>query len=585
MSTLEPAPRAAHAPHFSDEADVDRFVEMLDRFERDDIAEPEWRAFRLVNGTYGQRQGGTLSMLRAKLPQGRVEASQIEVIADVADHYSRGFCHLTTRQNVQFHFIELSKMEETMRTLARAGITTKEACGNSVRNVTAPATTGVALDEAFDTEPYAEALTRYFLRHPLSGTLPRKFKVAFAGGGEDHSFAVVNDIGWHARLREGEGGKVERGFVVTVAGGTATLCTTGYRLFEFLPASEILGVALALLRVFDREGDRQHRHKARMKYVVKRIGWEAFRQAVLDELEKVRAEGLPPLPFDPESPPDRGEVVLPPGAPSRSLPLAGDEARWFRTNTKPQKQAGYRVVTVTVPLGDVTSTQLRALAQLCRTHSTGTLHATTAQNFMFRYVPEDRVSSLYAALRAIDLARPDADTLADVSSCPGADSCKLAVTQSRGLARELDTHFQARLDYVDRAPGLSVRISGCPNGCSLHHVAGIGFQGGVRKLDGRAVPQYFVMAGGGVEGERAHFGRVIAKIPARRITQAVERLVQIYEKERTGEERIVEFLRRADPKKLKAQLADLETLSEADARPEDFIDLGDTEAFVPIDEA
>ncbi len=585
MSTLDGAPRAAHAPQFADEADVDRFVEMLERFERGDIAEPEWRAFRLVNGTYGQRQGGTLSMLRAKLPQGRVEASQIEVIADVADRYSRGFCHLTTRQNVQFHFIELGRMEASMRALAQAGITTKEACGNSVRNVTAPATTGIAADEAFDTEPYAEALTRYFLRHPLSGTLPRKFKVAFAGGGEDHSFAAVNDIGWHARLRTDGAGNEERGFAVTVAGGTATLCTTGYRLFEFLPAGEILGVALALLRVFDREGDRQHRHKARMKYVVKRIGWEAFRQAVLDELALVREEGLPPLPFDPEAPPDRGEVTLPPAATTRALPLAGDEARWFRTNTKPQKQAGYRAVTVTVPLGDVTSKQLRALAQLCRTHSTGTLHLTTAQNFLFRFVPSDKVSSLYAELRSIGLARPDADTVADVSSCPGADSCKLAVTQSRGLARELDAHFEERLDYVDRAPGLSVRISGCPNGCSLHHVAGIGFQGGVRKVGGRAVPQYFVMVGGGVEGDRAHFGRVVAKVPARRIARTVERLVQIFESERSADERIVAFLRRADPKKLKAQLADLETLGEADARPEDFIDLGDTEAFVPLEEA
>lgn len=570
---LEPP---AYVPHFSDERDVDAFVVMLDRFERGEIAEPEWRAFRLVNGTYGQRQGGTFSMLRAKLPQGVVSAQQLAAIADVADRFSRGFCHITTRQNVQLHFIELHQMESAMRALAKAGITTKEACGNSVRNVTAPSTSGVAADEAFDTEPYAEALTRFFLRHPLSATLPRKFKIAFAGGGADHSFAHVNDLGWHARI-DGAG---QRGFRVTVAGGTATLCATGNALFEFLPAGDVFAVALAVLRVFDRLGDRVHRHKNRMKFLVKALGWDAFRAAVLEELGRVQAEGAPKLPFDPEAPPAPRETPPPTTLP-RALPLADGEARWRATNTRVQKQPGYVAVTITVPIGDITSDQLRAVARLSREDASGGVRLTASQNLILRFVPESRVSRVYAALSVMGLARPDADTIADVASCPGADSCKLAVTQSRGLGNLLGEHFSARPAWVDRAPGLSIRISGCPNGCSLHHVAGIGFQGGMRKVGGRPVPQYFVYAGGDVAGDRAHFGRVVAKVPARRGPAVVERLIETYERQRIEGETITAFLRRATVPELKAALADLEPLSLADATAEDFVDLGEVTAFAP----
>lgn len=595
--------RAAFAPGFADERDVDRFVEMLAKFERGELTEPEWRAFRLVHGTYGQRQSTSDSMLRAKLPQGIVTIEGLRAIADVAEKWSRGFCHITTRQNVQFHFLPLEHMSDAMRRLAEAGITTKEACGNAVRNVTTSVTSGVAADEAFDVRPWAEALTRFLLRHELSSTLPRKFKIAFNGGGSDHSFAHVNDIGWHARLGTAGDGSVQRAFKVTVAGGTATMCSGGHVLFDALPAADILAAALAILRVFDALGDRVHRHKNRMKFLVKQIGWESFASKVHDELERVRREGAPPLRLAPsddeasfvrapapsfseldalvQATSVRGPGITPSQRPARSLVLEHEESRWRASNVKPQKQDGFSVVTATVTLGDFTSGQLRAIALLAAAFSTGSVRLTASQNLVFRFVPNELVSSLYARLRAIGLGRPDAGSIADVVSCPGAETCKLAVTQSRGLGQLLGDVFAASPSLVDRAKGLELRASGCPNGCSLHHLAGIGFQGGMRKLSGRPVPQYFVFVGGGIDADGAHFGRLVAKVPARRAPKVVERLIALYEREHIEGETITRFLQRASVPSIKAVLAELEALDESDAKPEDFVDLSETTAFRP----
>lgn len=587
---------------FSSEKDVDLFVETLAKFERGELAPDAWRSFRLLNGAYGQRQTADISMLRAKLPQGIVTADQLEVFADVADQHSRGFFHITTRQNVQMHFVQMSEMGAVQRRLAEAGITTKEACGNAVRNVTASPTAGLMADEVFDVVPYAEAFTRYFLRHRLSSTLPRKFKTCFSGGGADHGFVLVNDLGFTARTRE-VNGKTERGFRVTVAGGTAILCRSGELLFDFLPANEIFGVAEAVLQIFHDHGERVHRHKNRLKFLVKTLGWEKFKEMTLAEFEKVRAAGLPPLPFDPESPPAplpppertapptlaeltalvatsemRGPGILP-----RFLPVIGDERgeRFMRTNVQKQKQAGFSSVTISLPLGDISSGRARAIAALARSYSDGTVRTTQGQNLLVNWVRDQDLPELYLRLRAIGLAEPDPESISDVSSCPGAETCKLAVTQSRGAAEAISFKFKEDRAFVERAKGVVVKVSGCPNGCGLHHVAGIGFQGGMRKVGGRAVPQYFVMIGGDAGGDVAKFGRLAAKVPARRVIEVIERLVAFYEAKKEGEESMTQFLVRIPLPEVKKVLADLEPLDEATAKPEDFIDLGETEAFVP----
>jgi sulfite reductase (NADPH) hemoprotein beta-component len=587
---------------FAKQQDVDDFIDMLGKFERGEVSPDDWRSFRLLRGTYGQRQLGDESMVRIKIPQGVLDVAQLDAIADVAERYSRGFGHITTRQNIQLHFVKLHDVGLAMNDLAKAGLTTREACGNSVRNITACPYAGVAADEAFDVTPYAEALTRYFLRHRYSSTLPRKFKIAFEGCTHDHIAAAINDIGWTARVST-EGGQTRRGFRVTVAGGTATLTRSGNELFEFLPAGEMFNVAEAIIRVFRRLGDYKHKQRNRLKFLVRSLGWDGFKAEFDKELEAFRLEGGARLPFDPERPPveeapesradapPAEEIALSvtigkvsgPGIVPRVEPvLPGEEIDyWMRTNVRPQKQAGYALVTVTTVLGDLTSAQMRLLGQLALAYSDGTVRVTSDQNVVLRWVPNPQLRALYGRLAAAGLSRAGASTFADVTSCPGAESCKLAVTQSRGLGRLLSDGLDARPDLVAAVPGLDIKISGCPNGCGQHHIAGIGFQGSLRKVGGKPAPHYFVMVGGGVQDGITTFGRHVATVPARRAFDALERLVQLYRTEGSQADGPLAFFRSVEAPRVKALLADLEKLAPEAATEQDFIDLAEDHAFNP----
>ena len=585
---------------FADEAEVDEFARVLDQFERGEIGPDAWRVFRLVRGTYGQRQAEDAQMLRVKIPQGVLTGAQLEALADVADLYSRGFGHITTRQNVQFHFMRLHDVEPAMRRLAEAGLTTREACGNSVRNITACPYAGVAGDELFDVTPYAESLTRYLLRHPLSSKLPRKFKIGFEGCPEDHSRTGINDLGFRATSSE-DGA---RGFRITVAGGTAILCRSGFLLHEFVPTSEIYDVADAVLRVFAEFGDYQHKQRNRLKFLIKSMGWERWLEEYRRALDGVREQPRRERPLDPDHVQSEGAPhwLQPPapdlkgiearaasaqlrGAGTRPslLPITNEShERWLRTNVRRQKQAGYSIAIVTIPLGDLTAPQFRIVADLAASFGDGTVRVTTEQNLVFRWVKTERLHELYTALTAARLAHSGLGTIADVVSCPGAESCRIAVTQSRGLGHLLGEHLRAHPDIAEAAGPGDIKISGCPNGCGQHHIASIGFQGSIRKLGDRAVPQYFVMVGGGADGDGTSFGRVAAKIPARRAPEAVARLVDLYRAERHNGERLADYFRRADLARVKTALSDLEKLTEADAQPEDFIDLAEEHAFAPV---
>ncbi len=589
---------------FANTADIDEFVVMLDRFERGDITPEEWRRFRLLRGTYGQRQDADAQMLRVKIPQGVLEAAHLEALADVADRYSRGFGHISTRQNVQFHFVALHDAEPAMRLLAEAGVTTREACGNSVRNITTCPHAGVSRDEVFDVTPYAEALTRYLLRHPLSSALPRKFKIAFEGcASEDHAAVSINDLGYRAMLAPDGSGT--RGFRVTVAGGTAIMCRTGVSLYPFLPAGDILNVAEAVLRVFQRYGDYEHKQRNRLKFLVKTMGWEAWQAAFHVELEALRAGGGARLPFDPEDPPvetapdERAEApavgeiaALVTATPVRGpgiVPVVEvrdggpgkERTEWLRTNLQPQKQAEYTQVTVSLVLGDLSGGQMRALAALSRAYADGTVRVTVDQNLVMRWVKSGQVPGLYRRLAAAGLAQPGAGTITDVTSCPGAESCRLAVTQSRGLARLIGDDLLQQTALTRLASDVRIKISGCPNGCGQHHVAAIGFQGSIRKIGDRAVPQYFMMLGGGAGPDGASFGRLTAKIPARRIPEAVTRMLELYKEDRTAGETATAFFLRVDPARARAAVSDLEKMAADEALPTDFIDPGEDHAFNP----
>jgi sulfite reductase beta subunit-like hemoprotein len=589
---------------FANDAEIDEFVATLERFESGEITPDQWRAYRLVRGTYGQRQPEG-QMIRVKIPQGILDGEQLEALAHVAETHSRGFGHVTTRQNLQFHFVPLHEVEPAMRRLAAAGLTTREACGNSVRNITACAWAGVSADEVFDVTPYAEALTRYLLRHPLSASLPRKFKIAWEGCAEDHALTPIHDIGWRAQVRVVDG-KPRRGFRVAIGGGTAILCTSAWTLVEFLPASEIFNVAEAVVRVFHRFGDYQHKQRNRMKFLIKEMGRERFVEEFENALAEFRAAGGAALPFDPDDPPVEGEpdwerlaapsaaslaarvgagAVRGPGITPQlrpAVPLAvigGDYDRWRRTNVRAQKQPGYVAATVTLPLGDITAQQLRALADLAAAYGDGTVRTTADQDFVLRWVRAADVPYLFRRLEAASLGLPDANTIADVTSCPGAESCRLAVTQSRGLGRSLGDHLRARPELVAAAEDLQIKISGCPNGCGRHHVAGLGFQGSVRRLGSRVVPQYFVMVGGAVDDQGASFGRIAAKVPARRMPEVLERLIAVYRAERRADESATAFFKRVELARVKEAIADLERLTPEDAVPADFVDLGELTEF------
>jgi sulfite reductase (NADPH) hemoprotein beta-component len=555
---------------FARRADVDLFVERLEAFERGELSADDWRTFQRLHGVYGQRQEG-LAMLRAKLPGGIVTPAQLVALADVAERFASGKGHVTTRQNVQLHFMPQADVERALHRLADAGITTREACGNSVRNWTCCPFAGVASGEPFDPTPYVEALARHLLRGPYSANLPRKLKPSLGGCcGTDCSQAFINDLGFLARVRGGA-----RGFQLLAGGGLSTLRRSALTVEEFVPEAELLEAADAVVRVFHRIGNRHNRAKARLKWAIDKIGAEAFVAEYRAERERIRAEGGVPLVLPPQ-----------PAPPARRAPLAQVQeaepgyAAWARDSVRPQKQAGFSSVVIRLVLGDITAAQLRGLAPLIVHHGEGELRTTNEQNLVLRWVPDARLPALHRELARLGLALAGANTLADVTSCPGASSCQLAVTASRGLAAELtavlDPLLARRPDLARAARGLDVKVSGCPHGCGQHYIAGIGFQGGMRKVAGRAAPQYLVYVGGGIPGDRAEFGRLIGKVPARRAAATIERLLDFYLAEGAPGRA---FWAGVPLDRLRAQIADLEKLADADATEDDFIDLGEARAL------
>jgi sulfite reductase beta subunit-like hemoprotein len=587
---------------FASEADIDEFVATLEKFESGELTPDQWRMFRLVRGTYGQRQPGDVQMLRVKIPQGILNTAQLEALAEVGERFSRGFGHITTRQNIQFHFVKLHDVEAAMRILADAGLTTREACGNSVRNITCCPMAGVSPTEVFDVTPYSEATTRYLLRHQYSSSLPRKFKIAFEGcADEDHALLGMHDLGYRAQIKDGK-----RGFRVVIGGGTSIMVKSAQTVHEFLPASEIFNVAEAVIRVFRQFGDYKHKQANRLKFLIKSLGWDKFLDEYQKALAEFRAEGGASLPFDPERPPVEdapawkhveapailetvsratSSSVIGPGIVPQVRPMLptmnGDYSHWLGTNVHKQKQSGYLMVTATITLGDFTSQQMRILGDLATAFGDGTIRITAEQDLVLRWIPANAVPELYRQLAAAGMGLPDAGTIADVTSCPGAESCKLAVTQSRGLGKLLGDYLRERPELVKAAPDLQIKISGCPNGCGRHHIAGLGFQGSVRKLGGKAVPQYFVMVGGGPEGDAVRFGRLAAKIPARRMTEALERLITLYGSERQQGETTTSFFMRVEVDRVKSVLSDLEKMTPDAAAADDYVDLAETGEFNP----
>jgi len=525
-------------------------------------------------------------MQRIKIPGGGLNSSQLETLAELAEEYSDGIAHITTRQDVQLHYVHIDDTPSVMRRLAAANITTREACGNSVRNVTACPYAGVCQDEAFDVTPYARALSRFLLGHPDCQNFGRKFKPAFSGC-QQHACGLtsLHDLGLIAKTRSNEvTGREEVGFEMYVGGGLGAVPYQA-KLFEsFIPAEELLPLAQAVARVFARLGEKKNRSRARLKFLVQDLGIEKFRELVLEE-RKI-------LPFDArwteylsEAQSQFQEAPRKPGTEPVDLVTISnlngaseDFKKWLKTNTRPQRQGGYITVTVTLPLGDITANQLRALADIARRYTRETIRTTVEQNLVIRWVSKSDLPELYKALRTVKLGEPGAGALVDIVSCPGTDTCKLGISSSRGLAAELRKRISEKSFVSDEAVGnLHIKISGCFNSCGQHHIADLGFYGVSRKIAGYAVPHFQVVLGGEWEHHAGSYGLPVVAIPSKNIPQVVGRLTEAYVKGRHSGETFKEFIRRTGKVELKRMLDDLTRLT-ADNRSF-FSDWGDPRAY------
>ncbi len=494
-------------------------------------------------------------MQRIKIPYGGLSPQQLETAADLAEEYSDGVVHVTTRQDFQLHFVHIDNTPTLMRRLAAAKITTREACGNSVRNVTACPYAGVCHDEVFDVSPYARALATFLLGHPDCQSFGRKFKPAFSGCGE-HSCGLVNmhDLGLVATMRNNNGTS-RRGFEVYVGGGLGAV-TYQAKLFDsFLAPEELLPTAQAMARVFSRLGEKKNRNRARIKFLVNDLGIEKFRQLVLEERKT--------LPYDPrwtqlikDAENEQEEPLKPMG----TLPGGGTESfrQWLKTNTRSQRQEGYVVATVALPLGDITASQLRALADIVRRFTRGTVRTTVEQNFVIRWVSKNDLPELHQALEVENLGRCGAGSIIDVVACPGTDTCKLGISSSRGLAAELEKRMaQKSVEFDDSVQNLHIKISGCFNGCGQHHVADLGFYGVSRKISGYAVPHFQVVLGGEWTHNAGSYGLPILAIPSKRIPETVERITGRFLSDHQKGESFQKFITRIGKVELKRMLEDL----------------------------
>lgn len=495
-------------------------------------------------------------MQRIKIPFGGLNPEQMETLADLAEEYSDGICHITTRQDVQLHYVHIEDTPTIMRRLAAVGITTREACGNSVRNVTACPVAGVCQTETFDVTPYARALAFFLLGHPDTQDFGRKFKIAFSGC-RDRACALVtiHDLGFIARTRR-ENGSEKRGFEVWVGGGLGAVPYEAKPFEEFVPEEEILPLAQAVGRVFARLGEKRNRSRARLKFLVAKLGMEEFRRLVLEERKRL-PEDERWTAYIPEA--HRWSEVPGPGSNGAepAPPPEGFE-EWMRTNVYRQKQPGYAVATVTLPLGDVTSWQMRRLADLARRYAGGNVRTTVEQNIVFRWVAERDLPALYRDLCAIGLGEPGAGTIVDVVACPGTDTCKLGIASSRGLAAELRQRLSARAWQLDEAVrGLHIKISGCFNSCGQHHICDLGFYGVSRNVRGYTVPHFQVVLGGQWEANAGNYGLAMGAVPSKNIPEVVDRLTTRYLAERGKDETFRDFVTRVGKRELKAMLADL----------------------------
>jgi sulfite reductase (ferredoxin) len=569
------------------EADAAKFEMMLERYKAGTLDEDVFRVFRLANGIYGQRQGGTNQMVRIKFPYGSCTPEQLEMVAFIADTYSRGWAHITTRQNFQVHFVQLDNAPTVLRLLGSVGLTTREACSDTVRNVMGCHLAGACPYEVLDISAWAEAAFRHFLRNPISQRLPRKFKINFSGCTTDCGQAMFNDIGVVAVTRTNADGTTEAGFRVYVAGGLGANPHPALALEEFTPREELMATLEACVRTFEQEGNRDNKLRARMKWLVDTLGWEETQRRILRSRKFLPASsswpgGIPAAVRDMGDAPAGGAEGVTPTAIGQGTPVhlgrKGDYERWHDANVVRGVRNGTVSATAWSELGDVTSLQLRALAAIQRDYDLQ-VRLTPRQNLVFRGLREEHLPALYARLAEIGMAKPGAELSRDVVSCPGADTCNLAVTQSRGLAKAIGDKLEE--EGLAEVGGIRTNISGCMNSCGQHHIADIGFFGAERRAHGKAAPGYQMLLGGYVGQEQVHFGDKALRLPAKNAPDAAVHVVRRFATEREMGESFRGWMDRVGgAKAIAAELKHLDAFPTPEENPDFYVDFGETGPYI-----
>ncbi len=555
-------------PAWAEEIDV--FEGQIELRQQGKVDEKVFAETRLRRGAYGQRydngqrhdgiktqklsfptgltkgpdtEWDAPGMKRIKVPYGGLSPEQLEVIADLAEEYSDSILHVTTRQDFQLHYIHIEDTPDLMRRLAAVGITTREACGNSVRNITACPLAGVCHTESFDVTPYSHALFEYLLGHDDVQDFGRKFKPAFSGCEHEACGLVkMHDIGYLAQTKEIDG-QVKRGFKVYVGGGLGTVTHIAKVLSDFVPEEELLPVTQAVCKVFTRLGEKRNRNRARIKFLVEKLGIEEFRRLVFEEREK--------LPDDPrwtaylDGLEHFTEKPSKESSPLSEQPELEGFKEWYETNVYKQRQEGYYLVTLNLPLGDLTSEQAWDLADIARKYTPDTLRTTVEQNIVLRWVSEADLPELYQELDSVGLAAPGAGTIMDITTCPGTDTCKLGIASSRGLTGELCTRLAVKNGNLDQAvKGLRIKVSGCFNSCGQHHVADIGFFGNSRRRNSRTVPHFQVVLGGQWKENAGSYGLAVGAIPSKAAPEFLDTIVGRYAAERQSTESFQDWVTR-----------------------------------------
>lgn len=560
--------------------EIARFETAVGRYLAGEIPDDVFRVTRLNQGVYGQRQGGTNQMVRVKIPHGRVEPEQLEMLGSISETFSRGWGHLTTRQNVQFHFVELRETPEVLRLLASVGMTSREACGDTVRNVAGCHLAGACPFEALDITPWAQAVTDLFLRNPIAQRLPRKFKINFSGCATDCGQAMFNDVGVVALTRPRADGSLEPGFRVFIAGGLGANPHPAQALEDFTSREDLLPTIEAILRTFDHFGNRDNKIRARMKWLVDTMGIDELRARIVKERAFLPASATYPGGL-PEAVRERGDAPAGVGtaiAADGGVPIElrglDDFRRWDLANVVRGRANGTVSAYAHAVLGDITGTQFRGLARIQRDFGVE-VRITNRQNFVLRGLTEDRLPELHTRLGEIDMHRAGAELARDVVSCPGADTCNLAVTQSRGLAADIGRALdEAGLAEVG---GVRVNISGCTNSCGQHHIADIGFVGLERRAHGRAAPGYQMLLGGQTGNMEISFGEKATKLPAKTASEAVVRVVGRFASERRAGEAFGAWLTRSGgAAAVGTTLADLDRFPIPEENEDFYVDFDET---------